>query len=99
MSAGIMQYPQRKFLSALTVGLAVRFFVEAFFGRAYGLQMIRFFRQHYQLMMHILIAFAVTVGIGAAAYFIWYRPKAQREERERGEQVQEFPVPGRHWRA
>jgi len=38
-------------------------------------------------------------GIGAVVYFKWYRPKAQREERERGEQVEEFPVPGRQLRA
>jgi len=45
-----------------------------------------------------LMALAVMAGIGAVVYFKWYRPKAQREERERGEQVEEFPVPGRQLR-
>lgn len=98
MAAGVMQYPQKKFFSALTAGRAVRFFIDAYFGRAYGKQMIEFFTRYYHPMLYALIAFAVVAGIGAAVYFIWYRPKAQRKERERGEQVQEFPVPGRHWR-
>jgi membrane protein YqaA with SNARE-associated domain len=98
MAAGIMQYPHKKFLSALTVGRAARFFAVAFLGRIYGQQMISFFTRHYKLMLYALIALAVTAGIGALVYFKWYRPKAQREERERGEQVQQFPVPGRHSR-
>jgi hypothetical protein len=65
-------------------------------GRVYGQQMIGFFSQHYRPLLYVLIALAVTVGIGALVYFKWYRPKAQREERERGEEVQNFPVPGRH---
>jgi len=96
MAAGIMQYPRKEFLSALTAGRGVRFFAEAYFGRIYGQQMIGFFSRHYRPVMYVLIALAVTAGIGAVVYFKWYRPKAQREERERGKPVEEFPVPGRH---
>jgi len=96
MAAGIMQYPRKKFLSALTAGRGVRFFAVAYFGRIYGQQMIGFFSLHYRPVMYVLIALAVTAGIGTLVYFKWYRPKAQREERERREQVEEFPVPGRH---
>ena len=95
-AAGIMQYPREKFLSALTTGRGVRFFAVAYFGRIYGQQMIGFISRHYRPVMYVLIALAVTAGIGALVYFKWYRPKAQREERKRGEQVQEFPLPGRH---
>jgi len=95
-AAGIMQYPRKQFLSALTVGRGVRFFAVAYLGRTYGHQMIGFFSRHYRPTMYFLIAVAVAAGIGALVYFKWYRPKAQREERERGEQVQQFPVPGRH---
>jgi hypothetical protein len=49
--------------------------------------------------MYALIALAVTAGIGTLLYFKWYRPKVQREERELGEQVEEFPVLGRHPKA
>lgn len=96
MAAGVMQYPRNKFVSALTAGRAIRFFVTAFLARAYGQRMINLFSLYYHPVMYALIALAIIAGIGAAIYFIWYRPKAQKEERERGEQVQEFPVPGRH---
>jgi len=96
MVAGVMQYPRKKFVSALTAGRAIRFFVEAFLGRAYSQRMIDFFSRYYRPVIYVLIALAITAGIGAVIYFKWYRPKAQREERERGEQVQEFPVPRRH---
>ncbi|HWS96843.1 MAG TPA: hypothetical protein VN620_10280, partial [Candidatus Methylomirabilis sp.] len=98
MTAGVMQYPQRKLLSALTAGRAIRFFAVAYLGRTYGKQMIVFFSLHYRTLMYFLIALGVMGGISALFYFIWYRPKAQREERERGEPVEEFPVPGRHRR-
>jgi membrane protein YqaA with SNARE-associated domain len=98
MAAGIMQYPRKKLLSALTAGRGVRFFAVAYFGRIYGQQMTGFISRHYRPVMYVLIGLAVTAGIGALVYFKWYRPTAQRQERERGEQVQEFPVPGRHAR-
>ena len=98
MAAGVMQYPRKKFHSALTGGRLVRFIGEAYLGRLYGQQMIDFFSQYYRPMTYLLIALAVMAAIGAAIYFKCYRPKTQHEERERGEQVQEFPVPGRHWK-
>jgi membrane protein YqaA with SNARE-associated domain len=95
MAAGIMQYPRKEFLSALTAGRGLRFFLVAYLGRSYGQQMIEFFSRHYPLAMDVLIALVVLAGIGALIYFKSYRPKVQREERERGEPVEEFPVPGR----
>ena len=96
MAAGVMQYPRKKFFSALTAGRAVRFFAVAYLGRVYGQQMIGSFSRHYRPLLYFLIALAVTAGVGALVYFKWYRPKAQHEERERGEVVENFPVPGRH---
>ena len=95
-AAGVMQYPQRKFLSALTGGRAVRFFGIAYLGRTYSQQLINFFSRFYRPMLYGLIALVLVGGLGATIYFGWYRPKAQREERGKGEQVEEFPVP--HWR-
>ena len=84
MTAGVMQYPQRKFLSALTGGRAVRFFAVAYLGKTYGRQMIAFFARHYRPMLYVLIAVAVAAGIGALVYFKWYRPrhKAAKTARE-----------------
>ena len=98
MAAGVMQYPRKKFYSALTGGRIVRFFGEAYLGRHYGQQMISFFSRYYRPMMYALIAIAIASGIGIAVYYLWYRPKAQREERERGEPLQDFPVPRRQAR-
>ena len=91
MAAGIMQYPRKEFLSALALGRGLRFVAVAYFGRIYGQQMIAFFSLHYRPTMYALISLAVMAGIGALVYFKWYRPNAQREERARGEQVEEYP--------
>lgn len=96
MVAGVMQYPRKKFFSALTAGRAVRFFVVAYLGRTYGQQMIGFFSRHYQQVLYVLIPLAVTAGIGALVYFKWYRSTAPREERERRQQVEESPGLDQH---
>jgi membrane protein YqaA with SNARE-associated domain len=96
MAAGIMQYPRQKFFSALTAGRAVRYFAVAYLGSIYGRRVISFFSRYYRPALYLLIGLAAMAGIGALIYFKWYRPKAQREERERGEPVDKFPVPGRH---
>ena len=81
LTAGVMQYPRKKFLSALVVGRAVRFFAEAWLGRIYGQQIIGFFSRNYQMLIYILIASAVAAGIGTLIYFLWYRPAKKRKER------------------
>jgi membrane protein YqaA with SNARE-associated domain len=80
MAAGVMQYPRKKFLSALLAGRASRFLVVAFLGRVYGRQMIGFFSHHYRTLLYVLISVVVIAGIGALVYFIWYRPSQQRGE-------------------
>jgi len=78
MAAGVMQYPRKKFLSALSAGRAVRFLIEAFLGRVYGHQMISFFSRHYRTLLYVLISVAVAAGIGALVYLVWYRPNQRR---------------------
>jgi len=80
MAAGVMQYPCKKFLSALTAGRGARFFAVAYFGGIYGPQMIHFFSQYYRPALYVLIALAMMSGIGALVYFKWYRPRAQQKE-------------------
>ena len=75
MTAGVMQYPRKKFLSALIAGRGLRFFAVAYLGRTYGHQMISFFSRHYRTAMVVLIAIAIAAGIGALIYFLWYRPR------------------------
>ena len=80
MAAGVMQYPYKKFLFALTAGRAARFFAVAYLSRIYGQQMIGFFSRHNRPMLYVLISLAVTTGIGALVYLKWYRPTARRAE-------------------
>ena len=80
MAAGVMQYPSKKFLSALTAGRAVRFFTIACLGRIYGRQIISLFSRHYRQSLYVLIALAVAAGIAAFVYFQLRQPKKQREE-------------------
>ena len=80
MAAGVMQFPRKKFFSALTAGRALRFFADALLGRIYGLRMIGFVSRHYRPTLYALIALAVAAGIGALVYYKWYLPKAQREK-------------------
>ena len=82
VTAGVMQYPRRKFLPALIAGRAARFFAEAWLGRIYGRQMIGFFSRNYRSLVYLLIAMTVAAGIGALIYFLWYRPRKRRRERE-----------------
>jgi len=82
LTAGVMQYPRKKFLPALIAGRAARFFAEAWLGRIYGHQMIGFFSRNYRSLVYLLIAIGVTTGIGALVYFLWYRARKRRKERE-----------------
>ncbi len=77
MAAGVMQYPRKKFLSALAAGRAGRCFTVAFLARSCGQQMIGFLSRRDRPLMYLLISMAVTAGIGALAFFKWHRPKTR----------------------
>jgi membrane protein YqaA with SNARE-associated domain len=94
MAAGVLQYPRRKFLSALAAGRAVRFFTIAYISHIYGEQIIGWLSNYYKPLLYGLIGLGVLAGIGALIYFKWYRPRIQKKERERGEPVEQFPIPG-----
>ncbi len=81
VAAGVMQYPRRKFLTALTFGRALRFFTVAFLGRTYGRQVAGLFSQHYQPMLYITIALALISGIGFLVYLA-YRPSGASHKTE-----------------
>jgi membrane protein DedA with SNARE-associated domain len=93
MAAGVLQYPAKKFLAALSAGRAVRFFAVAYIGRVYGQWIINFFSQYYRPVLYALIGLAVLGGIAALLYFKWYRPKRREEQRRSGEKVEELPNP------
>ncbi|HTP68787.1 MAG TPA: VTT domain-containing protein [Dongiaceae bacterium] len=78
-AAGILHYPERKFLPGLAAGRAVRFFAMAYLGRAYGQSVIAFFAQYYRPALYLLIVLAIVSGIGALVYFKRYKPPMKPE--------------------
>jgi membrane protein YqaA with SNARE-associated domain len=80
ITAGVMQYPKSKFLPALTTGRLLPFLAAAGLGRIYGRQIINVFATHYHFIFDLLVAVALFMGISAAVYFTWYRPKSQRKK-------------------
>jgi membrane protein YqaA with SNARE-associated domain len=83
MAAGIMQYPKKKFIAALAAGRAVRFFAIALLGRTYGTAIVGWLGRYYKPFLYVLIALGVLGGLGALAYFKWYRPRHQPDAKER----------------
>lgn len=77
MAAGIMQYPRKRFLAALTMGRAIRFFVVAYLGKLYGTAIVGWLGRYYKPFLYILIGLGVLGGIGVLLYFKWYRPRQQ----------------------
>ena len=96
MAAGALHYPVKKFFASLSLGRGIRFFAVAYLGHIYGNSIISMLSQYYKPLLYTLIALAAVGGIAALCYFKWYRPKRQREEKQRGQRVEQFPVPHLH---
>lgn len=62
LAAGALQYPTRKFLTALTVGRGLRYLILAYLGHEYGRNIVKFFDQYY---WPVLIALIVFSALGA----------------------------------
>jgi membrane protein YqaA with SNARE-associated domain len=63
LAAGAMQYPTRKFLTALAVGRGIRFTILAYLGFHYGRSILNFFSRYYWPVLIGLIAFSVVGGL------------------------------------
>jgi len=63
LAAGAMQYPTRKFLTALAVGRGVRFAILGYLGAHYGRHIVKFFALYYWDVLFVLIAFTVLGGL------------------------------------
>lgn len=80
MAAGIMEYPKKKFLTALAAGRAVRFFALAYVAHIYGRQIVPWLYRYYHPALYVLIALAVLGGVGALLYWKWYWPRKKRRQ-------------------
>ena len=63
LAAGAMQYPTRKFLTALAVGRGLRFTILAYLGFHYGRHIVRLFDRYYWPILLALIAFSALGGL------------------------------------
>jgi uncharacterized membrane protein YdjX (TVP38/TMEM64 family) len=82
MAAGIMQYPRDRFLAALTMGRAIRFFVVAYLGKLYGTAIVGWLGRYYEPFLFILIGLGVLGGVGVLVYFKWYRRRRQNARQQ-----------------
>lgn len=70
LAAGALRYPPKKFLAAVAVGRAMRYFVLAFLASLYGKQVFAFVRRYHE---PILWTLAVLVVLGGVAGFLYAR--------------------------
>lgn len=63
LGAGAMQYPTRKFLTALAVGRGIRFAILAYLGFHYGRNIVKFFALYYWPVMGALVALSALGGL------------------------------------
>lgn len=78
LAAGALQYPTRKFLTALAVGRGVRYTMLAYLGVHYGRHIVRFFSRYYMPALLVLIAFSVL----GALYGLFEYKRRQRISRQ-----------------
>jgi membrane protein DedA with SNARE-associated domain len=69
LAAGAMQYSQKKFLAALTLGRGIRYTILAALGFVYGRHILRFFSKYYKPALAVLIGLAV---IGTVLSLVQY---------------------------
>ncbi|HEY6768460.1 MAG TPA: VTT domain-containing protein [Candidatus Sulfotelmatobacter sp.] len=75
IAAGAMQYSQKKFIAALSLGRGIRYSIAACLGYIYGRSILRFFDQYYKPAMAILIGLAVIGGVMSLIQYLRYRKK------------------------
>jgi membrane protein DedA with SNARE-associated domain len=84
MAAGVLQYPPRKFLTALGIGRAIRFIALAYLGKIYGTAIVGWLSRYYKPFLYVLIAAAVLGSAAAFVYFKWYRHREPASAGARG---------------
>ncbi|MGH9510911.1 MAG: YqaA family protein [Terriglobales bacterium] len=63
IAAGALQYSQKKFLSALILGRAIRYTIVAALGVHYGRPILAFFKHYNKVSVFVLVGLAVIGGV------------------------------------
>ena len=79
LAAGAMNYSRHKFLGAIALGRAIRYFLLAWLARSYGAAIFAFFHHYYKPIFWTAIGLALAGGI--AALFFWIRYKRKKKQR------------------
>jgi membrane protein YqaA with SNARE-associated domain len=77
MAGGALQYPLRKFLAAVGLGRAIRYFLIAYLASLYGNVLIHGLYRYYKP----LLIFAIVVGVGGGLVALYYFRKAKRKKK------------------
>ncbi len=77
--AGAMQYPVRKFLTALTLGRAVRYTVLAYLAARYGRHVFAFVAQHERPFAWIIAGLMGAITAGALLFIILRKTKRRKQ--------------------
>jgi membrane protein YqaA with SNARE-associated domain len=77
LAAGVLKYPVKKFLTAIALGRAIRYTIDAMLGIFFGRSIVRFFAHYYKPALYSLIALAVVGGISG---FIYYKRRSRKKQ-------------------
>lgn len=80
LAAGALQYPKKKFVTALALGRAVRYLLVAGLGSLYARQITGFFSQYYKPAVLVLAGLAV---LGVILTLLEYRRSRSRRRTKR----------------
>ena len=80
LAAGALNYPTRRFLTAMALGRIIRFSVLGLLASIYGRVVIGFFAHYYKPVLWTLLGLAIAGGIAA---LVWW--KKRRAARPRGQ--------------
>ncbi|MGC2419832.1 MAG: VTT domain-containing protein [Candidatus Acidiferrales bacterium] len=78
LAAGVMQYPVKKFLSALALGRAVRYTILAYLAARYGRHVFAFVAQHERPVIWGAIAALLAAGIGVSIFLLLRKLKGKK---------------------
>ena len=73
LAAGVMNYPPKKFLTALVMGRAVRFTIVAFLASIYGKSILGFIREYREPVLWSFIGSVVLGGMVGLFYFLKHK--------------------------
>ena len=84
LAAGALNYPTRRFLTAMALGRIIRFSVLGLLASIYGRVVIGFFARYYKPVLWTLLGLAIAGGVAA---LIWWKKRKAERSRKKPENV------------